>query len=104
MPDGQRDIMQLTEVLRDAISVQEIVRGLRGRDREPIENALRKLLEKGDGERDIMQLIDKERKLDPDIYRAIDHLLGNRSSYLRALVKLANERHDWRKLPIPSSF
>ncbi len=101
--DQERDIMQLTETLRDAFAVQEIVRGLRGRDRRQIEGFLARLVnEKGNEERDIMQGIEKSAELDPDLYRALDHLLGNGSSYLGSLRRLARRRYDWRRLPIPS--
>ncbi len=100
----ERDIMQLVEVMRDCLSVHVIVDGLRGSDRRLIERILAELPElpgKGGTERDIMQLVADSTELAPEIFTALDQLLGNRSSYLGMLVRLARHQHDWRTAPSP---
>ncbi len=100
----QRDILQLTVLLPDGMAVQEIIRGLRGRDRELIEDVLGRLVVDKGGQRDILQVTEKSEELSPDLYRALNHLIGSRSPYLGSLVKLAKYKYDWRKLLLPSSF
>ena len=101
----ERDIMQVVEIMRDSLAVHAIVHDLRGIDRNRVEKALAALPEfpeKEGTERDIMQFTDAEPALlGPEAYRALNHLLGNRSSFLRALVRLAKRDYDWRKLPSP---
>ncbi len=100
----ERDIMQLTGLLRDEAAVRAVLHGLRGRDRGTVEEVLTTLVDPKGNERDIMQVNEKSSELAPDLYRALNHLAGNRSTYLASLVRLARNRYDWRKLLIPSGF
>ncbi len=100
----QRDVMQLTELLRDGLAVQEVINALRGRDREQVEAILGELVRLKGEQRDVMQLTTKANALDPDLYRALNHLVGNRSSYLGGLVRLAGSEFDWRRLLLPARF
>ncbi len=105
----ERDIMQLVaEVMRDSLCVHVIIDGLRGKDRSLIEQVLVNLPEvpkKAGTERDIMQFVadsfEKPPELPAEVLKALNHLLGNGSSYLSLLVRLARGKKDWRTLPAP---
>ncbi len=102
----ERDILQLVEVMRDGLCIHAIVDGLRGKDRDLIEQFLEewpRFAGKAGTERDILQMAarDSPSPPPPEILNALDHLLGNRSSYLNTLVRLARRKHDWRTLPGP---
>ena len=110
--DGsEADVNLLRELVRDALAVHAIIHGLRGRDRNQIERILSRLPAippKGENDRDIMQLVyeDEERqvlgRLDAEVYRALNHLAGNQSSYLGLLKRLAAAKCDWREVPNPA--
>lgn len=97
---------KLCEVLRDGLCVQELVRQLRGDERELVEQVLKKIhterIKEAPDERDIMQLVAATYQLSDTLKRALKHLLEHDSSYLDSLIWLAKNQHDWMELPAPS--